>query len=775
MSKKRRNIFDSGTPDDVNETIENFQDTEIIPTENEIQTDSLNDSIDSEEIAAEQRPNKKLRRRLADSDKNVNLQPVSALVDSDEIQITKIDNSDANRAAASIEKEPASETGLSDPNYHVFARRSKKYKDIFSRESEALNRREMEKKDSVPETNDSVTTPANNAEPVAEKTASDDKTTPVPAPAPVPAASEDIPEPVSNAEPVTAPEPETPAAMSENSEPVSGEPDVIPETPATDTAAPETADPVLEEPDAEIPEPVPAEAADIPGTDTDSAEEPEKPLSETTPGSASDAGIFAKLDGTDGAAAEPEEKKSRKKGLIAALIALLAVLCAGLGLNHFVFDADKFISGSTINSIDVSGLTAKQAEDKLVKTWKSKTLTIKEDGKTVGSFSKVNFDYNISDDVEKALHPGFPQTVKRTFKKKERQYKINAMPTASTEKFNKQFKNLSIVKDHKTTKEEKNAYVDLSNTDFKVVPEVYGDRLNEKKLKKALTAALTSEKQEFDYNPEEYYVQPKIKKNSPEIKKDLEYCNKYLKTKITYNAPLIKYTISPKQLNKLIKADDSGKITVDQKKVEKFVTDTLSPKVSTVGTKRKLKSKGGGTYTVEGGDYGLTLNTKKEIKKLTTELESGQDVARKPVFNEKVEYKNGSDIGKTYVEIDIGKQHVWCVVNGKTKVSADCVSGNPSTGHATPYGVYKLAYKDYNVTLTGRENDGSTYHSHVWYWMPFNGGIGMHDADGWRSVYGGSIYAYGGSHGCVNLPGSAASAIWHNDHIVSGTPVIVHE
>ena len=273
MSKKRRNIFDSGTPDDVNETIENFQDTEIIPTENEIQTDSLNDSIDSEEIAAEQRPNKKLRRRLADSDKNVNLQPVSALVDSDEIQITKIDNSDANRAAASIEKEPASETGLSDSNYHVFARRSKKYKDIFSRESEALNRREMEKKDSVPETNDSVTTPANNAEPVAEKTASDDKTTPVPAPAPVPAASEDIPEPVSNAEPVTAPEPETPAAMSENSEPVSGEPDVIPETPATDTAAPETADPVLEEPDAEIPEPVPAEAADIPGTDTDSAEE----------------------------------------------------------------------------------------------------------------------------------------------------------------------------------------------------------------------------------------------------------------------------------------------------------------------------------------------------------------------------------------------------------------------------------------------------------------------------------------------------------------------
>ena len=39
----------------------------------------------------------------------------------------------------------------------------------------------------------------------------------------------------------------------------------------------------------------------------------------------------------------------------------------------------------------------------------------------------------------------------------------------------------------------------------------------------------------------------------------------------------------------------------------------------------------------------------------------------------------------------------------------------------------------------------------VTYWMPFNGGIGFHDAT-WRGCFGGQIYIWSGSHGCVNMP-----------------------
>ena len=54
--------------------------------------------------------------------------------------------------------------------------------------------------------------------------------------------------------------------------------------------------------------------------------------------------------------------------------------------------------------------------------------------------------------------------------------------------------------------------------------------------------------------------------------------------------------------------------------------------------------------------------------------------------------------------------------------------------------------------------------------MPFTwDGQGLHDAS-WRSSFGGSIYSYNGSHGCVNLPVSFASQLY--EEAKTGTPVI---
>ncbi|HJD30244.1 MAG TPA: L,D-transpeptidase, partial [Candidatus Blautia avicola] len=50
-----------------------------------------------------------------------------------------------------------------------------------------------------------------------------------------------------------------------------------------------------------------------------------------------------------------------------------------------------------------------------------------------------------------------------------------------------------------------------------------------------------------------------------------------------------------------------------------------------------------------------------------------------------------------------------------------------------------------------------------------NGGIGFHDAD-WRWYFGGSIYLYNGSHGCINLPVSFAGEFYEN--LEAGCPII---
>ena len=55
--------------------------------------------------------------------------------------------------------------------------------------------------------------------------------------------------------------------------------------------------------------------------------------------------------------------------------------------------------------------------------------------------------------------------------------------------------------------------------------------------------------------------------------------------------------------------------------------------------------------------------------------------------------------------------------------------------------------------------------------FPDRGNWATHDAK-WRGSFGGNIYRYNGSHGCVNLPLKKAQAIYENIEV--GTPVIVY-
>ena len=84
-------------------------------------------------------------------------------------------------------------------------------------------------------------------------------------------------------------------------------------------------------------------------------------------------------------------------------------------------------------------------------------------------------------------------------------------------------------------------------------------------------------------------------------------------------------------------------------------------------------------------------------------------------------------------------------------------------------------YKDNEVILTTLTVTGKTsspgYNSHVYYLMPFDGGMGLHDAS-WRDTFGGNIYINNGSHGCVNLPHNAAKEIYET--VDTGTMVLVH-
>ena len=147
---------------------------------------------------------------------------------------------------------------------------------------------------------------------------------------------------------------------------------------------------------------------------------------------------------------------------------------------------------------------------------------------------------------------------------------------------------------------------------------------------------------------------------------------------------------------------------------------------------------------------------------IKSELGSATSYTHAPIFS--------APIGTSYIEIDITRQHIWMYLDGECIVDSACVTGNSGI-HDTPEGYFFLTYKTTNAVLRGYNDNGSKYASPVSYWMPFNGGIGLHDAS-WRDTFGGSIYLGNGSHGCVNLPKETAQKIYQ--HIDKTIPIIVY-
>ena len=119
-----------------------------------------------------------------------------------------------------------------------------------------------------------------------------------------------------------------------------------------------------------------------------------------------------------------------------------------------------------------------------------------------------------------------------------------------------------------------------------------------------------------------------------------------------------------------------------------------------------------------------------------------------------------------FVVVDISAQTLT-LYDGNTIILETPVVTGDKDKYDTPTGKFEIRKKDTDTYLVG-----PGYRTHVDYWMPFNGGIGLHDAD-WRSKFGGNIYVNNGSHGCVNIPPKYADDVFEN--VKKGTKVLVQK
>ena len=482
--------------------------------------------------------------------------------------------------------------------------------------------------------------------------------------------------------------------------------------------------------------------------------------------------------------AEFKAQKGRKRGRdrgpgmnkdlavkIAAVCGGVVVLVGAVGGGLYWHESLKyktcFLPGTIVDGMDVTGKTAAEVEDAIMEQLKDYKLTIngREDLSESITGEEVGLYAEFDDTLAKAIAAQKPMGWgKYRFGKSVNEVNTDALIRYNDEMLSEAVDSLSCM-DKENMREPQDAKLsDYTSGGYTIIKEDEGTELLEDKVKEAVAAAVMSLAESVDLEDQGCYVSPSITSEDEALKTACETMNKYVGARITYQFGDKSETLSGDEIHNWLTVNGT-RVGINEGKATEYVKK-LAASYDTAYKAKSLKTSYGKTVSITGGSYGYKINQAKEAATLVSLIKNGEQTSREPEYSQKGASRTGNDYGNTYVEINLTAQHLYFYVKGKLVVQSDFVSGNAAKGWSTPAGAYSITYKQRNATLKGQG-----YATPVSYWMPFNGGIGLHDAN-WRKTFGGTIYKTNGSHGCVNLPPAVAKTIYEN--ISAGDPVLCY-
>ena len=450
--------------------------------------------------------------------------------------------------------------------------------------------------------------------------------------------------------------------------------------------------------------------------------------------------------------------------IIVGIVIFLCTLLAVYFVTSIYFIKHLYF-GSKINGIDVSGKTVEEIKVQMPSELHTYSLNIEERGgkKEQIKTGNINLKYKSYEQFEKLKDEQNPLKWPLSFFNTKHS---NVIAEISYDKgqLTKQVDNLSCFGDKNIIESKEPSFKYVGNA-FRIVNEIKGNKIDKNILLERVADAISKQGSTIDLESANCYINPKYTAKSEKVIKARDMLNKYVSSKVTYTFGDSKEILDGSTINKWLTVDDNFNVILDEGKAKEYVK-SLANTYNTAGKTRSFHTSSGNTINISGGDYGRQINIDKEVQDLSEAIKEGKTVTKEPAYSQTVVSYGNNDIGNTYVEIDMTKQHLWFYKNGSLVVEGNVVTGNVSLNDATPAGIYRLKDKERNATLKGQG-----YSAPVSYWMPFNGGIGIHDAT-WRSVFGGKIYKTNGSHGCVNSPYNLAQTIFDNINV--GTPVVCY-
>ena len=433
-------------------------------------------------------------------------------------------------------------------------------------------------------------------------------------------------------------------------------------------------------------------------------------------------------------------------------------------------DFHRFVVGTIINGVPVSGMTTADAEAYIEGYFNGGYTLEIEDTEGVREAitdTSIGYTVDVTGDLEAILKeendggrvsgPGV-----------EHRYTVDAELKYDEAALRALLENMAFVKNASPTSD---AYITPyeEGKAFSIVPEVQGTEIDMDKLMAAVKEALNSQTRLLKVENLDCYKTVQVTSDNADLNQMCANLNRYKDINITYVFGDQQEILPGLEAVKWIDGVSGSAIQVNQQKVAEYVK-YLADKYDTYGKPHTFTSTSGRQVSVN-GDYGWQINQAEEAVALTRMVQNGTNQTREPAYSRTAASRTGNDFGTTYVEVDMGLQHIYMYENGTLIAEAPIVTGNVSRGWTTPEGLYTLYYKERDRVLRGpKRADGTySYESPVSYWMRFNGGIGLHDAN-WRGKFGGEIYKNNGSHGCINIPPKTAAVIF--EHAYKGIPIL---
>lgn len=475
------------------------------------------------------------------------------------------------------------------------------------------------------------------------------------------------------------------------------------------------------------------------------------------------------MEETDIVKAAKKKKRKKTAAIVAGIIIGVLVL---IYVGFAIFFSSHFMFFTKINGTDFSLKSVSQVEAYMKQQVADYVLTLKESD---GGSEKIS-----GSDISLVYVPG--EQLEKLAKKQNNFLWITSLwnhPKITSEigvEYDKDAlakitEGLECLKPENQTVSV-DAHPEFQNDKFVVVPEVVGTKIDTEKFNEAVTKAINGFKPTLDLFKTGCYILPRFVSDSQEVVAATDAMNRYLGANVTYDFNPATEVVDASVISQWVTVDADMNVTFNEEAVRAFI-QSLADKYDTKGKPRTFTTATGNTVNVTGGSYGWKIDQEAEYNALIANIQNAETVTREPNYASRAASHEGNDVGSTYAEVDLSNQMMYFVQNGQVVLQSGIVTGNPNKGNGTPQGVYSLAYKALDQVLRGTKKPDGTYEyeTPVKFWMPFNGGIGFHDAT-WQSSFGGSRYQTNGSHGCVNLPYDVAAQLYNL--ITAGTPVVCH-